>query len=286
MAVAYQSHNSTQAILATSNSVTITKPTGLAVGDLMIAHIGKTATSATIDTLSGWTSLLNDINGNFRMSVQYKIADSSDVSASDFTFTGSGTTPYTSGAVYRISGQSVSTPLDTNSSLTTWSGTSADLSMGITQSRADNLLLILIGAGSGNQNTTNIASQAIATSNPTWTEDYDISLGTNSIAMICGTHAIRTETTSTGNISFSSSASMNVGLACIISINNTLGVTISPSAITSTAIVNSPTATGGATVSPSAITANGVVNTPTAKQADWSAQGKSTSPTWTSQTKS
>ncbi len=76
---------------STSSTGTLTKPSGLAVGDLMVAVL-FTATSTTWNTLLGWTAVgtaQDSIeNGLARVSVQAKIAEASDVSATDFTFTG------------------------------------------------------------------------------------------------------------------------------------------------------------------------------------------------------
>lgn len=219
MSVAFQSKSSTAA--TASNSVVITKPTGLSVGDLMVSHIGKTGTSATITLLSGWTTILNITNSNHRIHTMYKVADSGDVAASDFTFTGSGTSAFTGGAIYRIDGFDTGNIIDASNS-TTWSGSSADVNATITPS-AGSLLLMLISAGAGDYNTTTISSQAIATSNPSWTEDYDESLGTNSLTQMCGSHASRPESTATGNTSFSASGIMYAGLVIMVAIGNSSG---------------------------------------------------------------
>lgn len=280
MAVAFASVQSTG---ATGTNVTITKPTSLAVGDLMVAHLYKQASSSpTIDTLSGWTSLLNTANGNSRTSVQYKIADSGDVAASNFTFTGGGTDAFMSGAIWRITG-TASTPIDTNSTLNTWSGTSADIAMGITPARASNLLLILVG-GSGIGSDSDFSGYAIATSNPSWTEAYDVN-GTSNLSQIAGAYAIRPEITATGNVSFSSSGSASAGQACIISIQNILDATVSLDVATLASSAPEPTVTGGATVNLDVATLASVAPELNAGQADWSSQQKSNSPTWTAQPK-
>lgn len=85
-----------------SSSVTITKPTGLTVGDLMVATIAG-EDNAALTTLSGWTALQTDTTIAATVSVQYKIADSSDVAASNFTFTNSNSKNM-AGAILRISG--------------------------------------------------------------------------------------------------------------------------------------------------------------------------------------
>lgn len=69
----------------TTTSVTATKPSGLAVGDLMVAVMYADGSSWNI--ASGWTDVQTHNSGSSAISIQRKIADSSDVSASNFTFT-------------------------------------------------------------------------------------------------------------------------------------------------------------------------------------------------------
>lgn len=263
MAATFQSVASTTP--ANGTSVVITKPTGLSVGDVMIAHIGNTA---SISTLSGWASLLNGNNGSVRFSVQYKIADAGDVAATNFTFSGS--SGYIGGAIYRISGGSIIT-----SPLTTWTGTSANLNIGVTPS-ANDLLLILVQSESGASSSV-ISNHAIATSNPSWTEDYDVDSNINNIR-INGAHATRPETTPTGNITFSSGTSVTNGMACIIVVSNTLDI----ASIASSAL--DPVVTGGTTFTLD--TAIAAMSAPevNAGQAKWSNQSKNTT-SWTNQSK-
>ena len=68
-----------------SGSTTITKPSGLAVGDLMVGVIGTNQGTGAITRPSGWTTIVElqrDIgdydgtNGSY-----YKVAEASDVAA-------------------------------------------------------------------------------------------------------------------------------------------------------------------------------------------------------------
>lgn len=279
MAVAYASVQTTG---ATGGNVTITKPTSLAVGDLMVAHLYRQVSSGTgISTLSGWTSLLNSNNGNTTMSVQYKIAVQADVDATNFTFSGSGADAFMSGAIWRITG-STSAPIDANSSLSAWSGTSANVGIGVTPTRASDLLLILVGAAAGG-NDSDFSGYAVATSNPSWTEAYDVT-GTSNLAQIAGAYAIRPETTDTGNVTFSSSASASSGLTCLIAIKNTLDVTVTPNPVTSATAIADETVTGGATVAANPVTTALTIGDADADQAMWSNQSKNTT-SWTNQSK-
>lgn len=85
-------HRNTQgATAAASTTLTITKPTSLAVGDLMVATIGKDDDVSISTGPTGWTNRAeasgtagNDNNG----SIWDKVADAADVAASNFTWTG------------------------------------------------------------------------------------------------------------------------------------------------------------------------------------------------------
>ena len=106
MAVAYQSHQT-----ATHNTagtpLTITKPTSLAVGDLMIAFLYGGRNIGNWTTLAGWTLIgaCTTTDGtDANLTVQAKIADSSDVAASNFTFTPNGAHGEKFGILTRITG--------------------------------------------------------------------------------------------------------------------------------------------------------------------------------------
>jgi hypothetical protein len=78
-------------------SVAITKPTGLAAGDYMLAWVSAAADSTSMTAPSGWSSLTSqasDQANNIPISTLYgKVANSTDAAAANFTFT---STPYTS----------------------------------------------------------------------------------------------------------------------------------------------------------------------------------------------
>lgn len=293
MAVAFQSVSAVATATAT-NTVTVTKPADLAEGDLMIAHLARydnDGTTRAWNIASGWTSIRNltdthnDGSTSASHCAQYKIADAADVAASNFSFTTASSTDALSGAIYRIDGQSISSVISASNgggvgddATPTYTTTGT-----ITPSVANCLLLFLAmsvndGAGSS------ISSQAITTSNPTWTEDYD----DNHTIILSGAHATRPETTATGDATFSvdsGEGSTDTSLI-IIAIAPAFGVTVSPDAMTSTSTVNAPAISGGAVITPSAITSTSTVNAPTSGQADFSAQAKSSTTSFTNVSKS
>jgi len=83
MAIAFRAsaHNDT-----TGTSITITKPSGLTVGDLMIAVISSQDETGVSASLAGWTEKYDSDSDYHGQTTLYKIADSGDVAASNFTF--------------------------------------------------------------------------------------------------------------------------------------------------------------------------------------------------------
>lgn len=222
MAIVFQS-TSTAGFISGSGQA-ITKPTGLAVGDLMLAHIVIAKSGSTV-SFSGWTSIrTNDNSGNAvpRSYLFYKVADSSDVAASDFSYT---TTPgideKSAGSITRITGQDATTPISTsNGTSTLTTNTSFSLAIGATPSFGNSGLMIFV-AGINAAGTT--AGYAIATSNPTWTEIQDISNGGSSQLIVASAYATRAAATATGNVSFTRSTSSDC-IAQIVIINESQGI--------------------------------------------------------------
>lgn len=99
-------HVNTQFDAGTANigTVTVTKPTGLAVGDLMLAFM--TLNLSGLTPPSGWTQLDSDNaagGASFNSTVYWKLAVTGDVSATNFTWTaGDALSPFCGGiSAYR-----------------------------------------------------------------------------------------------------------------------------------------------------------------------------------------
>ena len=156
----------------TITSVVIPKPTGLTVGDLMVAQLSVWGwATGVVNTLSGWTLVAGrSVTGGF-VSVQYKIADSGDVSASDFTFTTD--TGRIAGSIMRVTGNTPTGSFDTYASdfNTVASGSQINLSAAITPEYNGSLVVMTLWAGDGNAG---VGSMSSYTSTPsmTWTETY------------------------------------------------------------------------------------------------------------------
>ena len=106
------SYNSVTPTSTASTTVTITKPTGLAVGDVLYAIVGQGIVgSAPVWTVpGGWTEIGKESNTGGGYMTIFKVAEASDVAASNFTFT-SNTNTEIGGILLRITGVSVTTPL-------------------------------------------------------------------------------------------------------------------------------------------------------------------------------
>jgi len=88
------------------NTIDVTKPTGLVVGELMVAHVtAADSNDPTVTLPAGWTNIstASDSSGRVFTRTMYRIAQAGDVAASDFTFTSS-VNAFMSGGMYRISG--------------------------------------------------------------------------------------------------------------------------------------------------------------------------------------
>jgi hypothetical protein len=207
----------------------LTPPTGLAVGDLLVvAGTGLAAgTSSGVvgaPSTGGWTSIGTPTGQD---GVFWKIADATDVAASSLAPSIPGTTGGSSSdaktaAAYRITGIDTSNPIQVATALEGWSGSSPSAS-GITiTGRQCLLLMLMLRAGSSTSNLT-WSGYAVATSNPTWTEQVDIdNNGTTSTrragqagatAPYAGTLGV-----STGNFSATPSVSTGSGVMVLLAI--------------------------------------------------------------------
>lgn len=198
MAIVVESTSTNTASSATS--LTITKPTGLAVGNLMVAplsiHNSGDSETDTWNTLSGWTAA---VGGNFNsfisLSLQYKIADAGDVAASNFTFTASGTAGRLAGSILRCSGNAPSSVLGaSDSESNTSSGTSFSGSLSsYTPPGNGALVIIQIGSySSGNPGFPTVSGYDTTTSGISFTELYDNGSASSNTGVTSAAYGIQT----------------------------------------------------------------------------------------------
>ncbi len=273
MAIVYESTG--LGAWAASSSATITKPTGLSVGDLMIAVVyGETG---TITQKSGWTEV-SQANNQITYSVQYRVADSADVAASNFVFN-CGASGVSGGMIARVTGASTSfttgtLSLDTASGTHTWE-------QPITPS-ANSLIFMVVGG----EFAETVSGYAIVTSNPTWTERADQNTTSPRNRMAAVATAIRPEATSTGNFSASIAGSTDIS-GFLFSVAPQVSVSVSPAVIDATMSIQAPAVTGGATTSPAVVDLTASIQAPTvtAGANDWTNDSKNTS-VWVNDSKS
>lgn len=89
----------------TSNTTThtVTMPSGVTSGDLLIALIAVDAASDETITMTGWTSLFSTLATDSETAVFYRVSDGTEGASETFTTSGSEQSTH---AVYRISGYS------------------------------------------------------------------------------------------------------------------------------------------------------------------------------------
>lgn len=175
------SHNNWQD--STGTTVVIPKPTGLAVGNVLLAFIYSSkdtgAAVAAPSTPAGWT-LISSYDGGttvIKLRVFAKVADSSDVAASNFSFTVDQTDTASVGSLFRLSGASGATPFSDTATSTdvtndaTLSFSSLDLNTLI-----DNSYLFMVIMCRNATGDPTVSGYTVSGTNPTWTEQTDKSL--------------------------------------------------------------------------------------------------------------
>lgn len=269
-----------------ADTLLVTKPTGLAVGDLMLCIIGIVQNAGN-GSISGWTQILSTSDGgNYGMIVLYKIADSADVAASDFTisYNAGGGDPIVA-AIVRATGTFTSgANIQITSDINTAATTTHTFTPGLTpRSTSDLLILGSLGRNSGSQ-----SGYSITNNNPTWTERADIlQSATGDDANLAVATATASAASDTGDYSVTLNTSAEA-LGYLIVVSDTTNVTVSPTVISVTTTVQAPAVSGSATVTvSSAVSVTTSVQAPTVTfpVSDWTDQTKNTT-TWTDQAKS
>jgi hypothetical protein len=277
----YESSNSTA--WASSSSVVVTKPTGLAVGDLMVGIVANNhASSNDFTTPGGWTAYANStisIDGTTegRLAVFYKVADSGDVAASNFTFSCASSTRI-AGGVLRVSSYgifdqtAVTNQLNNNTTLS---------ATGVTPIRANELYLIIVIGGANSGNDPTYSGYSFATSNPSWTELFELSDSTVTATLVCA-YANRPEVTATGTVSITVGNTPDANsdhIVRVISIAPAITATSTPSPVSSATYVHQ--ALNAAQSEVSLLTST----TSTVTQSEWTNTDKPSEPTWTNTNK-
>lgn len=218
-------HSSNSAASATSPLV-ITKPTGLAVGDLLVATLavssGAASGSPVIDTPAGWTSATSVTGGGNGARIVYKIADSSDVAASNFSFTATSlpATPLFAGGLTRMSNFFTTSVIEDSFTGTTNSAT-VDTTFSFTGSldfTVPNCVLVALFVASDPQaaNPANVSGYT-ASQSVTWSEIFDLG-GFSSNTCLSAAYAEYTGTTAITSFGATLSAAFDNHSGIIVAI--------------------------------------------------------------------
>lgn len=157
-------------------SVVVTKPTGVAVGDVLVAIVTAYDTgSFDLDTPSGWTRQHYPSSPtNRRWALYTKIANSGDVSASDYTFSTGGVANAIVAGIARVTGAASG-----NEILTTEydeaSGTASPSFTGTSTPTSADILVLMAICTNGTAGVPTTSSYA-STPSMTWTEVFDTAL--------------------------------------------------------------------------------------------------------------
>lgn len=232
-------------------SFTFTKPTGLSVGDLMVAVMGNNGQSAndmTAPNVSWATVATANDGGNYGIRAFVKVADSADVAASNFTFTNNvGINDTFAGFLARFTGSSfggagnVIITTDVNNSAVS----SHTFTPGITPTNTDSMLML--GAWVRGT-TTNVQSYAITNNNPSWTERVDVFMSDGDDAAIAMATAIPTSASDTGDYSLSLGVSREA-IGFLLAIFESVGANGNHPILTSTSEIFPHTISVGTTAS-------------------------------------
>jgi len=241
MAIAFET---IQTATNNASGLTITKPTGLALGDLMVAGLTVSGnTNPVLSAPAGW-DLLNTktIKANqARTSIFTKVAEASDVLATNFSFGGStaGTGFVVVGFVMRISDYGI------QSGFVTADGDNTTLSTGdMTPTRSNNLMLIITASASASDVSPPTSSgYELDANNPTWTERADVGLNSTDMGTIAVATATRPEATAIGSASFTLSESKNLSIS-LLSLSSSASGSITPETKVNTYALNPIPKTG------------------------------------------
>ena len=172
---------------AAGTTVTITKPSGLAVGDLMVATLGAVSSGAAISfsTLSGWSAAATGNGSDYATSIQYKIADSGDVAASNFTFTCTSAS-HTCGAIIRATGPSPTSVLAEGDGDNNTGANSQTISFVTAETPVVTDSLVIMALLGGQTTGTGTISSYTTTPSVTFTEIIDTTVGTSTRDPIFG----------------------------------------------------------------------------------------------------
>jgi len=255
----------------------------------MVAGVAYQGVFSSVSSDDGFTELeeifFEDTNG-FQGDVWIKEATSSDVSRGSSSWSGLDSTDSVAAYIMRISSAAVSEQRRSNSDNTNAPVSSpVTLSAGVTPQQPDSILIFTAFASPSDS----MSGYSIATDDPTWTERADLEgdSATGADTRIAVATANRSETTSTGDVTFSFSGNADGAGAVLVSLVEKIDATVNVGVLTADASLKSSTQSGKASVTTGKLTASASIKatSQTAGTNPWSNQSRSTG-NWSNQTKS
>lgn len=256
---------------ASTTTVTITKPTGLAEGDLMVAYIAAvTSVGGSVDapsTPTGWTLFSSGNTTGNRLYGYWKEADASDVAASNFSWTVDATDSLSAGYLMRITGQVSGAEIADTSYAVATSPTANPTVAATTETKSNEALLIMAWSFLYTHNSTSETVSNITVNgftNPTWTEQHSEFSGSGV------NEGFVVATATSGVIGTSTSIELDLTLATaddyigsLTSIPTATSESATPSSVNLSGTVNTTTVVTGSNVTPDSVNISASVSEPT-----------------------
>lgn len=276
-----------------NGDVTITKPSSLAEGDLMIAFIASA--SANNDKAhtgpSGWTKLQEIVpNNGTILTVWGVVATSDQTAATNFSWASGATDNNTTGIIYRITGALAFGSLAIN--VDSASGHSYDYptaSFGGLTTEYDNALLLMCAAERTADGNVTFSNYAVANSNPTWTQQDDLYYRPSGLAINMAVASATYPTAgATGNFSITMSQDGGDISGALVAIYESQDSTFNADPLVINATLPDPTYTADAnfTADPLVVTSTMPAETHSQTDPTWSNTDKSSAPSWSNKEKS
>lgn len=287
MAISVASTTTSAYSATADSSITFTKPSGLSEGDVLVSAVCIDTVSQTVQTKTGWTSVGAGSTGfsKLYMKVQYKVADSSDVAATDFTFNYSGSASGDFGILYRIADTTNDARFDDSDTDQAQTETEYSFTTSLTPDTADSIVILTFA---GYDSPFPTIANPTTTPSLTFSQDYNDDDANNiAFATFHASKSDQTEITAYG-VDSSDGDAPDSRLRGVISVfNQVVDESGTTALLTATTTLNdgdgSAGTNGNANMAAAGTDTFNVAGT--AEQEIWTNQNRS-STTWTNQNKS
>ena len=195
----------------TGTSTLVTKPTGLAVGNLMLAHGAGRDSNFTFTPPAGWTELDKSSDGDVVTYLWYKVAVAGDVAGANFDFVSNQSGRERFAAVTSIRGTLKTDPLSPD---TDTNGSGNTITIGTITPDQEKHMVFLFAANA--EESLTFDSFSIATDDPSWTTVYNTSYGGSRDGNRFYAYGARDSVNATGNATINLSGSLSYGAQMVV----------------------------------------------------------------------